>query len=320
MPYIPGFFLAGLIGSLALLLGPKLGVSSTLLALLCGMALSPFYTKMNFKSGIDWSSGFILRVGIAALGFCFVFADVLALGWNILLMIVFAISATLVIGVLCAQALGLRKEFGALTSGAISICGASAAMAITSVLPEHKNKERDLSLAVIGITAISTLEMITYPFAGPLLGLQGADLGMFLGGTIHDVAQTAGAGYSVSEDVGKMAVLTKMIRVSFLLPVVIALMLVFKERGATQKPSVPVPLFLCAFFIFMVLNSLLPVPEGFGRAMGVVSKTALVIAIAAIGLKTNIKDILAVGLKPMILMFIQAVCMAVIVLSCITYL
>ena len=235
-------------------------------------------------------------------------------------MIILAIAITIIMGIFGARLLGLSKEFGALTGGAISICGASAAMAITSILPDHKDKDRNLSLAVVGITAISTLEMIAYPFAGPLLGLEGPEMGMFLGGTIHDVAQTAGAGYSVSEEVGKMAVLTKMVRVSFLLPVVIILMMVFKERATSKKAAVPVPFFLCAFFIFMVIASIAPLPEYFANAMGVISKTALTIAIAAIGLKTNIKDVLAVGPKPMILMGIQALCMAVIVLMCILYL
>lgn len=318
--YAPGFALAFLIGLGASMLSARIGIPSSLLALFIGIALSSLYKRSELKKGIDWSAKFILRVGVAFLGFRITFDNILTLGWSTALMVIIGITATITIGILCAKLFGLRKEFGALTGGAVSICGASAAMAITSILPDHKDKDRDLSLAIIGITAFSTTAMVLYPFIGNLLGLNPMEMSLFLGGTIHDVAQTAGAGYSISEEVGDLAILTKMIRVAFLLPVVLALMLYFKTRNEEHKPNIPLPIFLFVFIVFIIANSLLPIPAIITDNISILSRQALITAIVAIGLKTNIRDVLAVGVKPILLITIQTITMAAVILTCIAYL
>ncbi len=335
----PGFALALIIGGIATILNKKIGIPTSLLALFAGIALSFLYnlpkpqlrlgdslpeayvaSEHIFKKGINFSSKFVLRFGVAFLGFRIVLDDVLALGWNTALMVFLGITSTVIIGIIAAKLLGLRKEFGALTGGAVSICGASAAMAITSILPDHKNKDRDLSLTIIAVTAFSTTAMVLYPFIGNMLNLNPMDMSLFLGGSIHDVAQTAGAGYSISPEVGDLAILTKMIRVAFLLPVVIGLMFYFKTKDESHKPKVPVPVFLFVFIAFIILNSLLPIPESITHNIGLMSRQALITAIVAIGLKTNIRDVLAVGIKPIILITIQTITMLAVVLTCIAYL
>ncbi len=315
-----GFWLSVFIGAGAIALSAQFGAPASLLALFIGIALSRIYTCELFTPGIDWSARFILRLGVALLGFRIIFTDILALGWQSAFMIIAGITITITLGIFLSKALGLRREFGALTGGAVSICGASAAIAISAILPDHKNKTRDLSLCIIGITAFSTLAMVVYPLIGNALGFDTIDMGLFLGGSIHDVAQTAGAGYSVSTEVGDLAILTKMARVAMLLPVVIALMFFFQTRKHNAQTKIPVPKFLIAFITFVALNSLFPIPVIITDHIGSIARFALITAIAGVGLKTNIKDIIAVGPKPIILIGLQTLCMIGIILACVIYL
>jgi len=112
--------------------------------------------------------------------------------------------------------------------------GASAALAIASVLPAHKDHERNTILTVAGVTALSTMAMVIYPVFATYLHYDHATAGVFLGGTIHDVVQVVGAGYIISDQTGEISTVVKLIRVAFLVPVVIAISLVpvDRRRGA----------------------------------------------------------------------------------------
>ena len=128
--------------------------------------------------------------------------------------------------------LGLRPVFGVLSGGAVAICGASAALAIASVLPRHEESERDTILTVVSITALSTLAMILYPIFATSVGLDHVRAGIFIGGTIHDVAQVVGAGYMISPETGDVATYVKLLRVAMLLPAVFAIAFVLARTGA----------------------------------------------------------------------------------------
>ena len=117
-----------------------------------------------------------------------------------------AIFTTIILGVILARVFGLQKRFGALTGGSVAICGASAALAISSIMPNSEHKERDTLLTVIGVTAMSTIAMILYPIIVNYLEFDAHNAGVFLGGTIHDVAQVVGAGYSVSPETGVVSI------------------------------------------------------------------------------------------------------------------
>ncbi len=307
----------------AFIFAPMIGVSSTLLALLCGIALSFAMTNASsFIAGIGFSSSTILRIGIALLGLSVSFADFSALGWTGLCVIGFAIAGVIGLGFYCAPHLKLPRAFGALTGGAVAICGASAAMAIGSILPDYKDKDRDISLTVIIITALSTLGMILYPMTAHVLGLNVEQTAFFLGGTIHDIAQSAGAGYSVSDEVGALSVLTKMVRVAYIVPVLFALMIVFQTcaaQGGENFRYFKLPLFLVVFFALMLINSAINVPDVITAYAGALSKAALLVAMVAIGIKTDFKALIGVGWTRVIFIVAQALLLVIIMLAYVTY-
>jgi uncharacterized membrane protein YadS len=289
---LPGIWVTFITGLAALFLGEHYDAPVMLFALLLGLALSFLYDGTKCQAGIEFTACHILRIGVALLGLRIAFNDLLVLGWQTALLLVAAIASTIIFGVVLAKAFGLRKRFGVLTGGAVGICGASAAMAVSAVMPQNKEQERDTLLTIIGVTSLSTLAMILYPMLAGSLGLDARDTSIFLGGTIHDVA-----------------------RVAFLMPVVLCILLVLRMNlGKSEGKAPGVPAFLIGFAILMIINSVVDVPTVVTEGASQISRFALVISIAAIGMKSNLKQLLTVGAKPVILMVLETLWIAMLIL------
>ena len=170
-------------------------------------------------AGIEFASRSILRLGVALLGVRITFAEIASLGLAPVATVIVGVATTILVGLFLSRRLGLTPMFGVLSGGSVAICGASAALAIASVLPHDRDRERDTILTVVLVTALSTLAMILYPVFATSIGLDHRLAGVFIGGTIHDVAQVVGAGYMISPETGDIATYVKLLRVAMLLPV-----------------------------------------------------------------------------------------------------
>lgn len=319
---LPGIWVSAIVGLAALFLSEHYGAPAMLFALLLGIAMSFLYEGTKCRAGIEFTACHILRIGVALLGLRIAFGDLAALGWKTALLLVVAIISTIVFGMLVARAFGLQKRFGVLTGGAVGICGASAAMAISAVLPDSKDKDRDTLLTIIGVTSLSTVAMVIYPIIAGMLNLDPTSTSVFLGGTIHDVAQVVGAGYSVSEQTGDLATLTKLVRVAFLMPVVICILLVLRLnlKKSVDAKAPGIPGFLIAFVILMTINSVVDLPQALKDGATDISRFALVISIAAIGMKSNLAQMLTVGIKPILLLVLETLWIGGLILLCLPYL
>ena len=147
---------------------------------------------------------------------------------------------------------------------------------------------------------------------------------MLLGGTIHDVAQVVGAGFSVSDQTGETATLVKLIRVSMLAPVVLVFSLVIRTTGEaatsnTKRPPL-VPGFVVAFLIFAGVNSLGVIPQLVAEGLGELSRWMLLVAIAAVGMKTSLRRILEAGGQAITLIVAETVFIAGLILTGIVFL
>ena len=310
----PGLAVALVVGIAATFLSIRYGASAMLFALLLGMALNFLAEEGRCLPGIQLASTTVLRTGVALLGLRITIAQVAALGWTTIVLVAATVSLTILGGILVARALGLGSAFGTLTGGAVAICGASAALAIASVLPKHPNAERDASFTVIGVTALSTLAMIVYPVLVATTGLDHRQAGVFLGATIHDVAQVVGAGYSVSQETGDAATIVKLLRVAMLLPACVAIGLALHVRGRTSTHAAPIlPWFGVAFAVLVAISSTGVIPKGAIDVGSQVSQWCLVTAISAIGMKTSLRSLVDMGLKPVMLMAGETVFLAAMV-------
>lgn len=311
--YFPGVLASLIVAIAATFLSEHYGGPVMLFALLLGMAFYFLSQEGRCVAGIELASKRILRVAVGLLGAQITIAEIMKLGSAPVIMVVGAVILTILFGALAARVIGLGRPFGVLTAGAVAICGASAALAISSVLPKGANHERDTVFTVIGVTALSTIAMIVYPVIIALFHLDHAAVGVFLGGTIHDVAQVVGAGFSVSEETGNVATFTKLLRVAMLLPVVVALSYVFRAHNV-GKAGRQLPGFLVVFAALVALNSMGAIPESVLAVIKNVSRWCLVTAIAALGMKTSLKAMADVGGRAIALIVAETVFLAILVL------
>ena len=309
----PGVICAAVVAIAAMFMSEHYGASAMLFALLLGMALNFLGQEGKCVAGIQFAASTVLRFGVALLGLRITFGEIGALGPKTALMVVAAVLLTILFGWLFGRFVSVGKHFGLLTGGAVAICGASAALAIAAVLPRGQHHERDTSFAVIGVTALSTIAMVVYPVIVGFMGFNSHQAGIFLGATIHDVAQVVGAGYSMGKDAGDTATIVKLLRVAMLLPVILVLSLMFRERanvrGNANRPPL-LPWFAVAFGVLVAINSLVALPKQLLVAAGDTSRFALVLAISAIGMRTSLKELTVLGMKPVMLMLAETLFLA----------
>lgn len=311
----PGVGVAVVLGMAATFISEHYGAPAMLMALLLGIAFHFLAEEGKCVEGIDFAARTILRVGVALLGVRISLDLLVGLGPALIALVVSAVIATIGFGLLGARFLGRGTRFGLLTGGSVAICGASAAMAIAAVLPRTERGEKDLIFTVLAVTVMGTLAMIFYPMLAAALGLDTHTTGLFLGATIHDVAQVVGAGFSVSEDTGETATLVKLIRVSMLAPVVLVFTLVYRD-SATEGPRPPlVPAFVVGFIALAAINSTGVIPLALGDALSDISRAALLIAIAAVGMKTSLASMADMGGQAVALIIAQTVFIASFVLA-----
>ncbi|MDZ5436063.1 putative sulfate exporter family transporter [Pseudomonas fluorescens] len=312
----PGFIVSLIVAAAATFLSEHYGAPVMLFALLLGMALNFLAGEGTCKAGIEFTARTVLRIGVALLGMRITLEQIAALGWKPFALVVILVVVTIGVSVVAAKALGFQRLFGMLTGGATAICGASAALALAAALPNHPQKERATLFTVIGVSALSTLAMILYPMIANWLSLSPQVAGVFLGATIHDVAQVVGAGYSLSTETGDTATVVKLMRVAMLLPVIVCAAMVTRMQGAdpTGKRPPLLPWFAVGFLLLACLNStgwVVPVVQG---SVNELSRWCLVVSISALGMKTQLKELAAVGIKPILLMVGETVFLVVLVL------
>lgn len=292
----PGIGTALLIAAAASFVADTYGGPVMLLALLIGIALNFLSEGEKVEAGIRFTSKSVLKLGVALLGLRIAASDVVALGASTVVVLVVAMAITILAGMALVRLQGHTRIFGILIGGATAICGASAALAISSVLPDRPAKQQQTIFTVVAVTTLSTIAMVIYPVFADLAGFDDRTTGIFLGATIHDVAQVVGSGYAVSELAGDTATIVKLFRVAMLLPVVFLISVLLREKGAAAASArLPLPLFALAFVAMVALNSLGIVPEALRETLVALSRWCLVAAVAAIGLTTSIKDILEIG-------------------------
>ena len=312
----PGFSISLVAAAGASFLSEHYGAPVMLFALLLGMGLSFLSVEGRCKAGIEFTARTVMRIGIALLGMRITLAQITALGWQPIALVITLIIVTISVSIIVAKLIGFQKLFGMLTGGATAICGASAALALSVALPNHPQKEKATLFTVIGVSALSTIAMIVYPMIAEWLALSPTEAGVFLGATIHDVAQVVGAGYSMSTETGDTATVVKLMRVAMLLPVIICAAMITRMQGVESTGPRPplLPWFAVGFLILACVNSTGWVPVVVQGGMNELSRWCLIISISALGMKTQFKELATVGIKPILLMVGESIFLVVLVL------
>jgi uncharacterized integral membrane protein (TIGR00698 family) len=293
-----GVLLALAVAAAARFVSDHYGAPAMLFALLFGIAFNFLSTDERCAPGIEFASKTLLRAGVALLGFRLSLTEIASLGAGSLLSVAGLLVGTISFGILVAPLLGRHWRFGLLTGGAVAICGASAALAISAVLPKREGLEKDTLFTVMAVTTLSTVAMVTYPIIAKLLGFDDAQTGFLIGATIHDVAQVVGAGYSVSDVAGDLATLVKLERVA-MLPIVLLAITFACGKGEGKRAGLPA--FLIGFVVCVLINSTGLMPPVIQASAATLSQWLLITAIAGLGIRTSVKAMLDLGPRHLIL-------------------
>lgn len=312
----PGALTAITIALAATFVAEHQGGPQLLYALFFGMAFNFAANGEKVKAGIDFASRQILRFGVALLGARITFEQISDLGTVPILMVIGGVVLTIIFGAVLGRVLGRPKIEGLLTGGAVAICGASAALAISAVMPKTEENQRFTLFTVVGVTTLSTVAMIAYPTIVRALDLDAGAASIFLGGTIHDVAQVVAAGYMISPEVGDGATFVKLLRVAMLLPVVLVFSMLFRMGGSDRGARPPIlPGFLVGFAVLVVINSFGIIPKIVVDACSGLSRWCLVVAIAALGVKTSLQQLASLGWRPVLMLAAETVFLAGLILG-----
>ncbi|WP_395709426.1 YeiH family protein [Reyranella sp.] len=291
-------------------------VPPLILTLVIGMALQPLSNRSAVKLGLDFAGRTLLRVGVALYGARLTLDQLVDGGALPIVVALAAVGGTIAFGAWAARFFGLSRDFGLLTGCATGVCGAAAAMAASAVLPKHENSDRDLAFTVMGVNFLSTVVMVIYPALHNVLGYSLFEMGVFLGGAIHDVAQVAGAGQTMGPQVLTDSIVTKLLRVAFLLPAIAGIAWWIARGGGlagNARPSPPI--FLFGFLALAALNSAGVVATDVKAAITQVSSFLIITAIAALGMKTSLLALARIGMAPVLLLITETAFIGLLVMS-----
>ena len=318
----PGLILSATIGAAAAFLGMHYSAPVMLFALLLGMAFNHLHVAGPCRDGVNVAATFVLRLGVGLMGIRIALEDIAEIGVQGASILAGLIVLTIATGFVLAPLLGRQWRFALLTGGAVAICGASAALAIAAVIPANDQSERNTLFTVMAVTALSTVAMIAYPPLFTYMGFEPVQKGFLIGATIHDVAQVVGAGFSISDQAGEVATITKLFRVAMLPVVLIAIVLTLRATGAgTGQGRIPLlPWFMVLFLGLVGLGSVLTIPPVIVAQVEALSRICLIVAIAALGVKTSIKALAAVGPGHLVMVVAQTLALLAFALLAMSYL
>lgn len=298
---LPGLALTAAIAALAFALHhlPGLGALSPLiLSILLGMALHNLVgTPAAAKGGVKFALRRVLRAGIVLLGLQLTLSQVAEVGVTGVAVIAAGLAGTFLFTTWAGRALGVGAGLAQLIAAGTAICGASAVIATNEVT---RAPDEDVAYAVACVTIFGSLAMICYPALAALLPLSARGYGLWTGASVHEVAQVVAAGYQRGTAAGEFATIAKLTRVAMLAPVVLILARQAQRTGpAAARP--PVPWFVFGFLAMIGLASSGLLPDAVTRHSPAVTQALLAVALAAMGLETDLAKLRARGLRPLAL-------------------
>ncbi len=299
-------------------------------AIILGLLLrNMFKIPETYTEGIKFGVKKVLRLGIILMGIRLSIVSVLKIGVVSVGLVVVCITGALVITLLLSKKINVSRKLGTLIAAGTSICGVSA---ILAAAPAIEADEEETAYAIGTITIFGLIATMAYPYLAELvLQLDVIKAGFFLGTSVHDTSQVTAtaliydelwghktaAGFSGAD----IAITTKLVRNTFMIAVIPVLGYLFKknksgrENGEKTRLLQYIPVFVLGYVLFGVLRSVGDMAFGENNALWVdiwnfIKEAAtyiITVAIVCVGLSTDVKKIVRLGLKPLVVGFVAAV-------------
>jgi uncharacterized integral membrane protein (TIGR00698 family) len=317
---LPGIALAAVIAVPAWLIGlafPIIG--SPVLGILFGMVLAFWKRPALFDNGVKYTSKKLLQYSIVLLGFSMNLFSVFKVGSQTLLLMAFTLTATFLTAFVAGKLLKLDGNTKTLIGVGTAICGGSAIAATAPVI--HADDE-EVAHSISTIFLFNVIAAFLFPFLGHVFGMSDHSFGLWAGTAVNDTSSVVAAGYTFSNAAGNLAVIVKLTRTLMIVPVTLVLALYTSRKEAGRKTpgkskggynfAKIFPWFVLGFLGASVINTFIPMPHGLDSFLAQAGKFVIVMAMASIGLNTNVVKLVKSGAKPILLGFI---CWAVLSLT-----
>lgn len=303
----PGLLLTAAIagGGFGLRQLPGLGLfSPMILAILAGIVFhNVIGTPQRAKAGVAFSLRRILRFAIILLGLQLTVQEVIQVGATGIAVIALTLASTFLFTTWLGRLLGVDRKLTELIATGTSICGASAVIATNTVTQAH---DEDVAYAVACVTVFGSIAMFVYPLLPGVLHLDPHAFGLWSGASIHEIAQVVAAAFQDGKQAGEFGTIAKLSRVMMLAPTVIVLGILAARRAARHghaqsQARPPLPWFVLGFIALAIVNSFVIIPAE-ARSVIVPATTFLLsMALAAMGLETDVAKLRAKGIRPFLL-------------------
>lgn len=304
---LPGLALAAAVAATAFALKATslpivASLSPLMLAILIGMSVRNLWGRPEAaRAGLAAALRAPLRLGIVLLGLQVTLAEILAIGWAGLAILTFAVAATFLFTIGIGHQLGVPRGLTTLIAAGTSVCGASAIVAANTVV---RDEDESVAYALATVTLFGTIAMFGYPVLASVLPLGELAYGLWSGASVHEVAQVVAAGFTRGETSGEFATVTKLARVLMLAPLIL-LMGLWAQRLSSRNDAgsgrTPMPWFVFGFLAMVLIAGTGWIAAEWRSGAGLVTQALLAFALAAVGLETDLRKLVAQGWRPLAL-------------------
>lgn len=330
---IPGIIFCLCIAIPAWIIGQKIPiVGSAIIAIVIGIILATLCpdfvskSKFSFPEGLKFTSKKLLQLSIILLGFEMNFFNVIKVGGQSLSIMIFTILFTLVVAFVLGKAFNLPGNTSILIGVGTSICGGSA---IAATAPVIKAGDDDVARAISTIFLFNIIAVFIFPALGNLIGLSDQSFGIWAGTAINDTSSVVAASSSWSIAAGnntalQLATIVKLTRTLMIIPITLILAIYLSRKQKLQGTGgysvfKIFPWFVLLFVLAAIVNTIFSLPVELTATLAKIGKFMIVMAMASIGLSTNIKSLFSKGYKPILLGFFCWVGLAVVSLLLINF-
>jgi len=313
---LPGLALGGAVTAAAFLLRalqlPGLTrISPLMLAIMIGMLVrNTLGRPETARAGLAFGLRGPLRLGIILLGLQVTLPEILGIGWSGLLILAFALLSTYLLTLWLGGRLGVAPGLTTLIAAGTGVCGASAIVAANTVV---RDSDESVAYALATVTLFGTIAMFSYPLIGAALHMPTEVYGLWSGASVHEVAQVVAAGFARGQAEGEFATVAKLARVLMLAPLVIGMGLwaARRQQAGGHSGSPPIPWFVFGFLGLVVLGDTLAIDPQLRSHANLVTQILLTFALAAVGLETDVRRLIAQGWQPLLLGALATVYIAI---------
>ena len=311
---LPGIALTALIAIPAWLIGKAVPIiGGPVLGILFGMILAFWHRPEPLNAGIRYTSKKLLQYSIILLGFGMNLFDVFQVGQQTLILMAFTLTAAFATAFLAGKLLKLDGKTSTLIGVGSAICGGSA---IAATAPVIDADDEQVAHAISTIFLFNVIAAFLFPFLGHVLGMSDQSFGLWAGTAVNDTSSVVAAGYAFSQTAGDLAVIVKLTRTLMIVPVTLVLAIYTSRQASEQKKRqyslVKIfPWFVLGFLAASIINTFLALPIAVSDNLSQIGKFVIIMAMAAIGLNTNLIKLARSGAKPILLGLICWVMLAI---------